>query len=80
MMGKTEEEKSGARLGSLLMIAGLVTDEQMAQGMLALKEDLGQKVEGPAGGAVAFAQTLSHHPDSVTVCVLSGGNVGAFPE
>ena len=53
-MGKTEEEKSGARLGSLLMIAGLVTDEQMAQAM-----EIGSALSMPLGKALVMLGTLS---------------------
>jgi threonine dehydratase len=59
-----------------------ISDEMMAWGMQYALNDLGDKIEGPSGATV---YTALHRKDCLpsekrlVVCIVSGGNVGAFP-
>lgn len=54
MTKRTEEQKTGARLGSILMLAGLVTEAQMAQAM-----EIGSALSLPLGKALVMLGILS---------------------
>lgn len=59
-----------------------MSDEQMAAGMLAVYDDIGDKVEGPSGATATVAlqfEELRPTPERLVVCILSGGNVSVFP-
>lgn len=60
-----------------------MNDDHMAWGMKHVLDDLGDRVEGPSGATAYFALNqieLMPNEHRLVVGILSGGNVGAFPQ